>query len=228
MMGMKMPVATVVIQKFADMMKPEIDLLCPNCNSKPTWHGFYECACGATFNHWSKLKRVIASTGEEVKQVKLLEGEGPVTASAYVMGLDEFAKYVDATSSEYGVVTKDQASAANLRKLLIAMRNLNKVILIRFNDTYEERVCVLTTSISNRIILREIIPLNLAEIKDTMKVSLENVTPQEVSEAEQFVKMLPQATEDLLNVSDYRTKGVEKKPSPRVMELEQIIAQISQ
>jgi len=108
------------------------------------------------------------------------------------------------------------------------MRNLSKVVLIRFNDTYEERVCVLTTSISNRIILKEIIPLNLAEIKETMRVSLENVTPQEVNEAEQFVKMLPPATEDLLSVNDYRVKGIGKKVSPRVLELEQIIARVSQ
>jgi hypothetical protein len=223
-----MPLATIVVQKFADMMKPETELLCPKCGAKPAWRGFYECVCGATYNHWSKLKRVVLGTGEEVKQVKLLEGEGPVQAQAYVMSLEEFAKYVDATSEEYGVVTKDQASAANLKKLLIAMRNLGKVILIRFNDTYEQRVAILTTSISNRIILKEIIPLNLAEIKETMRVSLENVTPQEVNEAEQFVKMLPPATEDLLSVNDYRVKGIGKKVSPRVLELEQIIAQVSQ
>jgi hypothetical protein len=223
-----MPLATVVVQKFADMMKPETDLVCRSCGEKPVWEGLYKCICGKTYGHWSQLKRVVKGTNEEIVQTKLVEGEGPVKADAYVMDLSEFAKYVDATSAEYGVVTKDQASAANLKKLLIAMRNLGKVILIRFNDTYEQRVAILTTSISNRIILKEIIPLNLAEIKETMRVSLENVTPQEVNEAERFVKMLPPATEDLLSVNDYRTKGIGKKVSPRVLELEQIIAQVSQ
>jgi hypothetical protein len=48
-------------------------------------------------------------------------------AQAYIMTLEEFAKYVDATYQEYGVTVKDETSARNLRKLLIATKNLGKV-----------------------------------------------------------------------------------------------------
>jgi len=86
---------------------------------------------------------------------------------------------------------------------------------------------VLTTSISNRIILREIIPLNLADIQETMKVDLKAVTPQEIQEAEMFVKMLPKAEEPILSVTDYRTKGIiAKAPSEKVLALEQIISRV--
>ena len=67
--------------------------------------------------------------------------------------------------------------------------------------------------------------MNLQDIKETMKVDLKDVTPQELEEAEAFVKMLPPAKEELLNVSDYRTIGIaEKKESPKVIELEEIIS----
>ncbi len=119
---------------------------------------------------------------------------------------------------------KDETSARNLRKLLIATKNLNKVVLVRFKDTYEERIAILTVSLSSRIILRELIPLNLQDIKETMMADLKDVTPQELEEAEAFVKMLPPAKEELLSVSDYRTIGIsEKKESPKVIELEEII-----
>jgi len=84
---------------------------------------------------------------------------------------------------------------------------------------------VLTLSLSNRIILRELIPLNLQDIKETMKVNIDEVTPQEVEEAEAFVKMLPPAKEELLNVEDYRTIGItERKVPPKVVALEEIIS----
>jgi hypothetical protein len=58
-----------------------------------------------------------------------------------------------------------------------------------------------------------------------MKVDLKDVTPQELEEAEAFVKMLPPAKEELLKVNDYRTIGIgEKKESPKVIELEEIIS----
>jgi len=106
------------------------------------------------------------------------------------------------------------------------MRNLGKIIVLHFNDTYEERIAVLTTSISNRIILKELVPLNLADIEETMRVSLENVTEKDVQEAEAFIKQLPTATEDLFYVHDYRIQGLDvKKVSPKVLELEAILAQ---
>ena len=223
--GMTMPLATVTIQKFNAFLKTETELLCPACGTKPKFDSGYDCECGQHYNHWSKLKRVVKATGEEIVKTRFTDGKGPVTALAYIMELKDFVKYVDATCNEYGVTVKDEASARNLKKLLIATKNLGKVILVRFKDTYEERVSVLTLSLSNRIILRELIPLNLQDIKETMKVDLKEVTPKEIGEAEAFVKMLPAAEEELLNVADYRTMGIaERKVSPKVIELEQIIS----
>jgi hypothetical protein len=176
------------------------------------------------FNHWSQLKR-IDSHGVEVKQVRLT-GEGDVTAYAFVMDLPEFSKYADATADEYGVIVKDDGSARAMKKLLIAMEKLGKVIVMHFNDTYEERVAILTTSISKRILLKEIIPLNLLDQKETMRVSFEGITDKDVQEAEEYLKHLPKATEDLLYVHDYRLQGVEaQKVSPKVLELEAIMGQ---
>jgi len=223
--GMTMPLATVTIQHFAKMLTPETELVCPACGAKPRWNGEYVCECGQRYRHWSQLKRVVKSTGEKIVKQKFTSDRGPVTARAYIMELKDFAKYVDATCNEYGIIVKDETSARNLRKLLIATRNLGKVVLIRFKDTYEERVSVLTLSLSNRIILRELIPLNLQDIKETMKVDLDEVSPEEIQEAEAFVKMLPTAKEELLNVSDYRTIGIgERKAPPKVIELEEIIS----
>jgi hypothetical protein len=220
-----MPLATVTIQNFTKFLEPETELICPACNAKPSWQGKYVCSCGKEYTHWSQLKRVVKGTGQEIVKQKFTSDKVPVMAQAYVMTLEEFAKYVDATYQEYGVTVKDETSARNLRKLLIATKNLGKVVLIRFKDTYEERIAILTVSLSSRIILRELIPLNLQDIKETMMADLKDVSPQELEEAEAFVKMLPPAKEELLNVSDYRTIGIaEKKESPKVIELEEIIS----
>jgi len=253
--GFEMPVASVKIQKFADVLTPETDLLCPRCKSKPRWAGGYDCSCcpkcgkpleaivvdekgtvnykcpedgwqdPSHYNHWSQLLRVDKATGEPIVQTKYTEAGKDVVADAYIMDLKEFSSIADATLNEYGVTVTEEASARNLRKLLIATKNLGKVILIHYFDTYEERIAILTTSISNRIILKEIIPLNLADIKETMRIDLSGITEKDVAEAEQFVKQLPIAKQDLLYVSDYRTKGVKTKAvTPKVMELESIIS----
>jgi len=255
--GMEMPVASIKIRKYADVLTPETELLCPKCKSKPKWNGGYDCTCcpicgkpmerhiiddkgtvnwkcaedgwqdPSRYNHWSQLLRVDKATGEEIVKTKFTEAGKDVVADAYIMDLKEFSTIADATLNEYGVVVTEEASAKNLRKLLIATENLGKVVLIRYFDTYEERIAILTTSISQRIILKEIIPLNLADIKETMRIDLTGVTEKDVAEAEQFVKMLPIAKEDLLYVSDYRTRGIKARPvTPKVLELEAILAKV--
>jgi len=250
--GMKMPIATVTIKKFAEVLTASTSLVCPNCGNKPKWIGGYECTCcpqcgkpmkaevvdekgtvnykceehgwqePSYFNHYSKLKRLLPD-GTELTKEKLNTGED-VDADAFTMDIMEFGKYADATLTEYGVIVKDETSARNLRKLLIAMRNLGKVILLHFNDTYEERVAILTTSISNRIILKELIPQNLADIRETMKIDFSQVTDKDISEAETFIKQLPKADESLLYMHDYRIKGIETpKVAPQVLELEAIL-----
>jgi len=222
--GMEMPIASVKIQKFADVLEAETELLCPACKGKPKWNSGYDCDCGKHYNHWGQLMRV-DKAGEPIVKTKFTEPKQHVVADAYIMDLKDFMSIADATLNEYGVVVTEEASARNLRKLLIATERLGKVVFIRYLDTYEERIAILTTSISNRIILKEIIPLNLAEIKETMRVNLSDVREKDITEAEAFVRMLPTASENLLNVSDYRVKGIKAKPeTPKVLELEQILA----
>lgn len=192
--GFKMPIAQAKIVKYADMLEAKTELLCPKCMAKPKWQGRYECECGSVYNHWSQLKRVLPS-GKEIVKPKLTSGED-VEAEVYIMDKAKFSQYADATLTEYGIVVEDSNSANNLKKLIIALNNLNKVIILHFLDTYEERVACLTLSLSNRIVLKELIPLNLADIRDTMKADLTNITDKDIAEAEAFVKQLPEATED--------------------------------
>lgn len=80
---------------------------------------------------------------------------------------------------------------------------------------------------SNRVILREIIPLNLLKAEETLRVDMEQVTEKDITEAQQLIKSLPKATEKLLTVSDYRTIGVETKvETPKVKELREILATV--
>lgn len=233
MHGLSQNLGKITVKKFADQKEANTTLLCPNCFAegrtvKPKWTGGYDCEeCGSHYNHWSNLKRVLNSNGQPVHKERLIEkGEKPV-ANLYVIPLEKFADYVDATSNEYGVEAEDKTAAENLRKLLIASEKLNKVIVILFNDTYEERICILTTSISNRILLKEIIPLNLLLVKETLTVSLEEVTPEEIAEAQEFVKLLPTATEEMFTVDDYRTEGIEATiESPKAVQLEEILKKV--
>lgn len=220
--GFRMPICTAKIVKYADIIQPETELRCPKCNAKPAWVGRYNCECGATYTHWSQLKRVLPN-GKEIVKPKLTTGED-VEAEVYVMDKAEFSKYADATLTEYGLTVDDINSALNLKKLVVALEKLGKVIILHFLDTYEERIAVLTVSLSGRVILKELIPLNIAEIRETVKVDLTKITEQDIAEAEMLIKQLPKATEEMLYVHDYRIEGVEQaKISPRVIELEQII-----
>lgn len=229
LVGFTMPVGEIKVTKFADMRKPDTDLVCPECNKKPAWWSEYKCTCGQTYNHWSRLKRILKATKEVITKTRLITKGEEVIAKASVMDLDEFSQYVDATAEEYGVVCKESTSALNIKKLLIATKLLRKVILLNFNDTYEQRVCVLTTSISERVILKELIPMNLVKLRETMKVNLTDITPKQLEEAKQFVNMLPHAEESMLNVDDYRTIGVTGEVvSEKVFQLEEVLKKLEE
>ena len=227
-MGMaRMPIATVVIQKFADQhdWKKSTALICPECGKKPKYHSGYECECGFKGATWQSLKRVLKATKEAIVKPRLIQPKEDVLADLFCMSIEEFSKYIDATRAEYGVTVTDETSARNLKKLIIATEKLGKVILLRYNDTYEKVVGILTLSMSNRVIIKDIIPLNLLEAKETVRVNIAEVKPEELAEAEAFVKMLPEAEEEQFNVDDYRTLGLEEKPiSEKVLELEAIIS----
>lgn len=250
--GFEMPLATFKIAKFADTLKQSLTRVCPKCGKVPSEHvEYYQCNCcpqcgvpltkvGADwtcavhgkqepprYKTWQSLKAVLPD-GTPLLKTRLQPEDEKVKAEAYVMDVDVFVKYCDATVAEYGIYSDDVSSAKNLRKLLVAMRKLGKVVLIHFNDTYEERVGIITTSISNRIIIKEIMPLNLADIGDTMKVDLNEISEQDILEAQTLIKQLPVATEEQLKVHDYRTQGIEQaKTSPKVLELSEIIKMAS-
>lgn len=251
--GLRVELGTVTIKKFADTLKAETKLVCPRCNRQPEWHGGYDCTCcplcgkpmeahvvnekgtiqykcaehgwqlPSHYNHWSQLKRVLPD-GTDIEKPKLTTGE-TVEAEISVMDIWEFRNYSDATSNEYGLTVKDVKSAEALRKLLIASRNLGFVLILRWVDTYHEIIALLMTSISNRILLKEIIPLNLLDQKETMRIDYSKVSDADVREAEGFIKQLPKADRKTLIVQDYRLEGIELvKESPKIVELETILA----
>lgn len=235
--GFTMPIGELKVKKFADYRgianeswrSKNTERICPDCGGVPQWSGHYTCPCGKTYNHWSKLKQILKATKEAIVMARLIPEGQDVIAKASVMEEDEFNQYVDATAEEYGVVTNDSTSALNVKKLLIATKLLRKVILLTFNDTYEQRICILTTSISGRVVLKELIPLNLLETEETMKVSLSDVSEKELAEAKQFVNMLPHAEEDMLTVSDYRIVGLEagtEVVSEKVLQLEEVLKKL--
>jgi len=250
-----MPIATLKIKRFANMLKPKTQLVCPKCGNKPKWEAKYVCICcpycgkpmekhivdekgtiqykcpehgwqePSTYTNWQQLKRITLD-GREIKKERLVTGE-EVEAQVYVMPIEKFSQYADATLDEYGIVVDDPTSALNLKKMLVALQKLNKVIILRFNDTYEQRICLLTVNLSGRVVLKEIIPINLADIKETMRIDLTNITEKDIQEAQALLSQLPEATEEILKVSDYRTIGIEApKTSPKVIQLEQILAKV--
>jgi len=228
--GFKMPLGEISIQKFADVRKAETVLVCPKCGVKPAYSSGYDCTCGAHYSSYQGLKRIVPDTMQEVLKPKLTTGETE-PATVLVMPATEFAeKYADGTLDEHGIIAKDQNTAINLRKLLVAVERLGKVVIVLFNDTNEQRIALLSLNMSNRVILKEIIPLNLAEISETLKVDVATVTEQDITEATALIGQLPLAKEENLMVSDYRTIGLKEGPveSPKVQSLKEILAQMDQ
>jgi len=227
--GFPLVLGEVLIQRYAQMRKPKTKLLCPKCGAEPEWDAHYKCPeCGATYKSWSQLKRVVADTHEPIEKTKLASGQVS-EATLYIMDKTLFAeRYADATLGEYGVIPKDDNTAQNLKKLLIAIERLGKVVIIRFNDTFETRIALLSISMSGRVILKEIIPINLLKLSETLKVDAD-FSEKDVEEAIQLIKMLPEADEEVFKVSDYRTIGVkEEEAEAKVQSLREILAKAQQ
>lgn len=148
------------------------------------------------------------------------------------MSRGDFAKYCDATKSEKGVSQVDSGSSHNLFKLLVATEKAGYIIIVKYNDTTEEAVALLKISQSSRIILQEIIPLNLVQIKDTLMLNSSEISEKDVLEAKAFVEQfIPGASEETLKVSDYRTAWIDQhiieKPvedQGRVVQIREIMA----
>lgn len=230
LLGMqRMPLATITVGSFATERdwKKGTTLVCPDCGEKPKYIGsHYDCGCSFTCKTWQGLKRIVKATKEAIVKPRLLEPKEEVLADLSTMTIEEFSQYVDATRQDLGVRhVADEKSAKNLKKLVIATEKLGQVILVRYNDTYEQVIAILTLSLSGRVILKDIIPMNLVEAQETLTVNVAEVTPQELAEAERLVNMLPKAKPEDLKVEDYRTRIAEElPPSEKVMELETIIA----
>lgn len=212
--GFETVIAEVAIKNFASEIdvKDWTDLVCPQCGTKPKWTGGYICPNDqTTFNHWSKLKRVIKGTLTALTTPRLIaEGEVAVAKLSWLTQ-EEFAHdYTDATrkeDGEKGVVLTEDKYASLLFKLLVAVEELGYVIITKWNDTNEEVIGLLTTSASGRILIREIIPSNLIKVKQTLFIDRKAITPEEVAEAKAFVQhFIPKATPETFQVKDYRAK----------------------
>lgn len=223
--GFETVIAEVKIQNFADEVdvKEWTELVCPICGEKPQYHGGYVCEKdNASFNHWSKLKRVIKGTAQALNIPRLLEEKEIATAYLYWLTIDEFAKnYVDATrkeDGEKGIVIaekkpdKARAMAINVFKCVVAVEEMKYVIIAKWKDTNEEVVALLQPSASGRILMREIIPSNLVTVKETLFVDRNAITQDEVAEAGLFIKtFIPKATAETFQVTDYRAQWKEGK-----------------
>lgn len=235
-------IAEVKIQNYASEadVKEWTDLVCPACDTLPKWQGGYVCPNdGQTFNHWSKLKRVIKGTVQALTIPKLLKDKEEAVAKLSYLTSEAFAKeYIDATrkdEGEKGVVLVDNAGAKNLFKILVAVEQLKYVLIAKWNDTTEEIVGLLTVSASGRVLIREIIPSNLVQVKETLFIDRKAITKQEVAEAKAFVQhFIPLATKETFEVHDYRaqwkagqvTSGAVVKEPQKVADIKEIMKQI--
>lgn len=230
-MGMETAIAVVKIQAFAT--EPELkdwtELVCPECKKKTKYSGArYECECGETYSWWGKLLRVVKGTVKEVLMPRLLKKDEKAVAQLFKMDIVVFSKYVDATRAERGLVVKDTGSATNLFKLIVATERLGKVLIVRYNDTKEEVVALLTKSVSNRVILKEIIPINLLQLRETLMMDMSAITDKDVEEAKGFMGVIPEATEQTLMVNDYRVQGLNVTgiTEEKVTQLQSIMAKV--
>jgi len=228
-MGMQTSIAVLKIQAFATEpdLKEWTDLVCPKCGKVPKYSGAnYNCGCGESYSWWGKLKRVIKGTVTEVLMPRLLGSGEEAVAKLYKMDIATFSKYVDATKEERGVTVKDEASARNLFKLIVATEKLGNVLIVRYNDTTEEVVALLTQSVSRRVILKNIIPINLLELKETLKIDMSGITEKDIEEAKGFLHIIPEASEETLKINDYRVGALNVTPvsEEKVVELQTILA----
>lgn len=215
LMGMGVDIATIKIGGYARQpdLRSWTDLVCPEDFKKPTYHSSnYKCECGATYTTWQKLLRVKKGTTDPVEIPKLTKGNGEIErAKIYTMSFAEFSKYADAMDPkepERYVTAKDESTQENLVKLLLAQEIDKTAIIITFNDTTEQKIALLTTTVSGRIVLRFIIPTNLVQLAESMLVDKTKLTEKDIEEARMFLKQIPKATEETLSVSDYRVESI--------------------
>lgn len=235
--GMTMPLGTFKIVSYAGEYRytDATTLVCPKCEQKPDKQEQYYCPrCEEYYSSWYALKRVSKATGEEVPKPVLHTSKDPPQATIYQMDVSAFQqKYSDATKSEKGIEPQDAMSTQNLQNLLVAVERLNKVIVLKWNEKYQENVAILRLSPSDRVVLQEVIPRPIAQIKSSMTVNTENVTEQQIAMAQQLISQIPEVSDEVMTISDYRTYGLsdealEEEPTAQVQDLSNILAQMQE
>jgi hypothetical protein len=234
-MGFSANIATIKIGNPAKEreLKDYTDLVCPTDNKKTQYQpSSYKCTCGFTATTWQSLKRVLKGTTTPVEMPTLTKGNSEIeVARIYTKAVEAFAKEALFTrGSERPVTAEDDGSIVNLYKLLVAQAALNRVIILKWNDTKEETVGILTATENGDIVLREIIPTNLVIVGERLKLDKSKLTEKDIEEAKQFLKQIPEATKDVLEVADYRIKQfqVHQPEEAKVMAIGSIMEKAKQ
>lgn len=191
MMGGLLKLATVELlqQPTEPELKDWTELVCPNDFKKPKYvPATYKCECGFEAQHWSKLLRVKAGTTTEVEIPKLTREGDIQTAMVTQMAFADFveAGYADALpkeDAERPIRPLDDTSEETLNKLLVANQMDKTAIIVKWNDSKEEKIALLTTSPSGKVVLRRIIPSNLVQVK-TLGMQIDPTKIGELTEEE--------------------------------------------
>ena len=231
-MGMVFPIGVVTISTYSGERKTEVDRFCPECGEKPTYIGYRCPKCEQEFGHWSKLKAYIRGTMELYVKERIIPKTKNYVPEAKLFKMQNTAfadKYSVITKEPHPLVPEDENTAMNLMKLAIVVETMGWVLIVKWSEAYQQNVALLSTSPSNDLVLQEIIPENLAVRKGvtTIKVDIGNATEQDIEGAKMLLNNIPEATEQVFIVEDYRTQGLkepEKTESPKVLELSAILA----
>jgi hypothetical protein len=213
--GMTMPLGTFKIATFAGKYNytSATTLVCPSCKEKPDSVPQYHCPrCNKDYTSWAKLLRVDKVTGEPVVKDVLHDSKDPPQANLYKLPIADFqSRYSDATAEDKGIEPADAMSAMNLQNLIVATERLNYVIVLKWTEKYQENVAILTLSPSNRVVLKEVIPRPIAQLKPTKTVDMESITEQQITLARQLIDQIPEVTDEVMTVEDFRTYGLDEE-----------------
>jgi len=234
-MGMVFPVGVVTISTYSGERKTEVDRFCPECGEKPIYVGYRCPKCGSEYGHWSKLKAYIRGTLEPYVKNRLIPKTKNYVPEAklYKMQRTGFAeRYSVITKEPHPLVPEDDNTAMNLMKLAIVVETMGWVLIVKWDEAYQQNIALLSTSPSSDLVLQEIIPENLAVRKGvtTIKVDLDKATEQDIEGARMLLNNIPEASEQVFIVDDYRTQGLEEPEqteSPQVLELSAILAKVA-